>query len=193
MDLARRVKPRPSPNFVKRGNPMEYQSECKFTERQICFAKGHAELKAEMALGSNLKFTQDFENKTFEGKVMSQFIGILAEIAFAIMFSKRVYIGMDLEAKPDFIHEKYSIDVKGTPHKNGRLIAHYKKTAPEKYDIYVLIRIALPFATFGGWEWDKYFIKPDMVGDLGFGKTYIVPNIRLKNYHDFLRLGEKIG
>ncbi len=155
------------------------------------------EIAAEQAnswLESNVKYVKDFDNSKVEGKFRSQLIGILAEIGFAKMLEIPFKAPVGTYKKSaDVIFKDWTIDIKGTRRKNGRLIAHKLKTGLRDFDIYVLCRVDIPFVIFGGWAFTPEFIHETRVLNLGHGATYVFPNEDLRTWDELLTLTPRNG
>jgi hypothetical protein len=163
------------------------------TGNEVDRAKNIASEQIDAWLNSGTKYIRDFDNSTIEGMFQSRLTGYLAEIGFGKMIDQPFHIPEGAEQKkPDFYFREWSIDVKGTYRKDGRLIAHLKKTRRD-FDIFVLCRVGLPFVEFGGWVFSPEFIHKKRIRDLGHGQTYVFPNKFLRTWEDFSGLPNRNG
>ncbi len=141
-----------------------------------------------------LKYSRDFDNKTVEGKFQSQLTGILAEVGFSKMLEIPFkFPGGTFKKTADVIFRDWTIDVKGTHRKNGRLIAHLKKTGLKDFDIYVICRVNIPFVMFGGWAFTPEFIHESRILNLGHGDTYVFPNEDLRTWDEISEIPSRNG
>lgn len=71
------------------------------------------------------------------------------------------------------------VDVKTTKYKTGKLLATLKKKDEVEVDIYALMIGEFPKYTLVGWAWKDDLIQDENIGDLGYGKGYILEQKQL--------------
>ena len=109
--------------------------------------------------------------------------GFVAEYAFCKHFN----LFPDFDVTPrsgsyDAIYKGHRYDIKSTTHKNGRLIAT-TKVNPD-VDIYILAIIGEDEVDFIGYAYKDELIRPENIGTLGYGETYILERNKLHKFKD---------
>ena len=92
-------------------------------------------------------------------------------------FSKVQNTYPDLNDKPGINDGEFggwTYDVKTTPYKTGRIIVKIDAVLGNS-DMYVLVTGKLPHYTVAGWCWAADILEDDMIGNLGRGECYIMP------------------
>lgn len=99
--------------------------------------------------------------------------GVAGELAFCKMFNVYPDTNTESWADYDLVLLGFTIDVKTTKYRNGKLIAPYWKKDKKLPDYYALIIGEMPSYEFIGFIKGEDFINEKHLGDLGHGKTYI--------------------
>jgi hypothetical protein len=116
--------------------------------------------------------------------------GIAAEFAFCKIHNIFPDLSIHVRSsksgtdkKGDCVYNGYSIDVKTTKYKTGKLLAVTWKDS-DSVDIYALMVGSFPNYEFKGFMLSGDLLSPERIGNLGYGDTYIAQQEELLNFDE---------
>jgi len=140
------------------------------------------------------RYSNNRNNKVTNAKIGNQsdeetdLNGFGSEVAFARLFNS--YPDMTIETRTSFEDEGdvvvngKKIDVKTTTYKDGKLLAVPWKE--KTVDLYALMVGSFPTYTFKGFMKSENLLKPERIGNLGHGDTYIAYQHELKELEELV-------